>query len=473
VEEDKPQAKSSLPRLVLHASARSSCSQRVRIALRLKQLPFLEVAVDLDRREQEGESFRSLHPLGQVPVLVADGIALGQSLAILEWLQECWPERGTALLPVDPLQRQRAREIALIVTSLIQPFQLPGATRRHLIRHMEAAADPATTQELLQRFSRDHMERTLVQLESLLSGTRGRFSVGDTPTLADCCVVPQLEAAARLGVDVNRYYHLAGVFEQCRALEAFVAPEPTPSAATVPSSAPSSASGGTALTPALALRHKEPAAAVLSYLRDEANDPIAELEAVRAETCRLFPAAATKMTPLDVCLLLGWLVRGLGVKRAVEVGVFTGSSSLAIAANLPPDGRLIAFDPDAETSTIARHAWQRAGLNQKIELHLEDAGRGLPALAADADLAGQIDLAFIDGPNEAYGAHYELLLPLLRQGGLLVFDNTLWKGEVLRADSHDPRAQALRRLNRELRDDPRVHSCTLSLGDGLTLAIKR
>ena len=469
----------SLPQLVLHANWRSSSSQRVRIGLRLKQLPFREVTVDLDGREQEGEAYRRLHPIGQVPLLVADGVILGQSLAILEWLQECWPDRGAALLPADPLQRQRAREIALVVTSLIQPFQLPGATRRSLVQHLGLEADPAATQALLQRFSGAHLERTLAQLDALVAPGSGCFCVGDAPSLADCCVVPQLKAAARLGVDVNRFHHLARVYEHCRDLEAFRAPlspaAPQPQAAPAqaqPAGAGEEASGAE-LSPAIVLRRKEPEAAVVAYLLEEANAPIAELEAVRQESCRLFAPQATKMTPVDVCLLLGWLVRSLGVKLAVEVGVFTGSSSLALAANLPPDGRLIAFDVDGETAAVAQAAWQRAALSERIELRLEDAGPGLAHLATESGIAGQVDLAFIDGPNEAYAAHAEALLPLLRPGGLLVFDNTLWKGEVLRAASDDPRAQALRRLNRQLRDDPRLHSCTLSLGDGLSLAMKR
>ena len=152
------------------------------------------------------------------------------------------------------------------------------------------------------------------------------------------------------------------------------------------------------------------------------------------------------------------------------IGSYDGTN---MAANLPPDGRLIAFDVDGETAAVAQAAWQRAALSERIELRLEDAGPGLAHLATESGIAGQVDLAFIDGPNEAYAAHAEALLPLLRPGGLLVFDNTLWKGEVLRAASDDPRAQALRRLNRQLRDDPRLHSCTLSLGDGLSLAMKR
>lgn len=462
-----------LPHLVLHANQRSSSSQRVRIGLRLKQLPFSEVSVDLDGRQQEGEAYRRLHPIGQVPVLVADGVILGQSLAILEWLEERWPSRGSALLPADLLQRQRAREIALVITSLIQPFQLPGATRRSLLLHLGMEADPAAAQALLQRFSGAHLERTLAQLDTLVAPGCGRFCVGDAPSLADCCLVPQLQAAARLGVDVNRYHHLAGVYEHCRDLEAFCAPPPPAAQAPGQAAAAGMAASGAELPAAVVLRRKEPEAAVVAYLLEEANAPIPELEAVRQESCRLFAPQATKMTPVDVCLLLGWLVRSLGVRLAVEVGVFTGSSSLALAANLPPDGRLIAFDVDAETAAVAQAAWQRARLSERIELRLEDAGSGLARLAGEAGIAGQVDLVFIDGPNESYAAHAEALLPLLRPGGLLVFDNTLWKGEVLKAASDDPRATALRRLNRQLRDDPRVHSCTISLGDGLGLAMKR
>lgn len=217
-----------IPELVLHANWRSSSSQRVAIGLRLKQLPFRYVAVDLEGREQEGEAFRALHPGAQVPVLVADGVAMGQSLAILEWLEERWPERGQPLLAADPEQRRQARQIAQLIASLLQPFQLPGATRRRLLRHLLPAADPARAQELCRAFSRDHLEQGLATLEALVAAAGpGPFAVGDGPGLADCCIVPQLIAAAGLGVDGNRYPRLSRLYDSCQQLEAFRASHPS------------------------------------------------------------------------------------------------------------------------------------------------------------------------------------------------------------------------------------------------------
>lgn len=508
-----PMAAEGFPELVLHANWRSSSSQRVAIGLRLKQLPFRYVAVDLDAREQEGEAFRALHPGAQVPVLVADGVAMGQSLAILEWLEECWPDRGMPLLGGDPQTRWRARQIAQLIASLLQPFQLPGATRRRLLQHLAAELEPPEAMSRCRAFSREHLERGLATVEQLLAAAGdGPFAVGAAPGLADCCIVPQLISAAGLGVDVNRYARLSRLYERCQELDAFRASHPAlqpdaPEAAgvapagaaapvgmtaaaepnalpgkeqatgarTQPAAPPAAAGGMTAAAagPAELLRAKEPAAATGAFLLERANAPIPELAWVRQETARLFGPLATKMTPLDVCLLLRWLVGQLQARLVVEVGVFSGSSALALASGLGPQDRLIAFDPATDTTAIARQAWQRAGLAERISLRHEDAALGVPALAGEVGVAGRVDLAYVDGCNSQYRRNYEDLLPLLRPGGVIVFDNTLWKGGVADPGCTDPQALHLRELIEALRHDPRVESCSLSLGDGLTLARKR
>lgn len=218
------------------------------------------------------------------------------------------------------------------------------------------------------------------------------------------------------------------------------------------------------------LRAKEPAAATTAFLLERANPPIPQLAWVRQETARLFGPLATKMSPADGCLLLRWLVGQLQARLVVEVGVFSGSSSLAIASALAEGGRLIAFDTATDTTAIARQAWQRAGLSGRISLHLQDAALGLPALAQDPSVAGAVDLAYVDGCNTQYRRNYEDLLPLLRPGGVIVLDNTLWKGGVADPACSDPQALHLRELLEALARDPRVECCTLSLGDGLTLA---
>ena len=468
--------------LQLHANWRSSSSQRVAIGLRLKQLPFRYVPVDLEAREQESERFRALHPGAQVPVLVADGVAMGQSLAILEWLEERWPGRGQALLPVDAEARWRVRQIAQLIASLLQPFQLPGATRRRLLSHLQLDGDPARAQELCRAFSRDHLEHGLATLEQLLvQAGDGPFSVGEAPSLADCCLVPQLIAAAGLGVDVNRFPRLSRAYDTCQQLEAFRASHPgvqpdapgrgaEPAPGVPPSGAAAPGGGSAAL---LLMRAKEPEAATLSFLRERANPPIPQLDWVREQTAERFGPLATKMTALEVCLLLRWLVWQLQPQLLVEVGVFSGSSSLALASGLGEGGRLIAFDPATDTTAIARDAWQRAGLADRIELRHQDAAEGLPALAREPALAGAVDLAYVDGCNLQYARNLEDLLPLMRPGGLIVLDNTLWKGGVADPACVDPQAVHLRQLIERLAGDRLLQSCTLGLGDGLTLVRRR
>lgn len=481
-----PTAAEGFPELVLHANWRSSSSQRVAIGLRLKQLPFRYVAVDLDAREQEGEAFRALHPGAQVPVLVADGVAMGQSLAILEWLEERWPDRGVPLLSGDPQTRWRARQIAQLIASLLQPFQLPGATRRRLLQHLAAELEPPQAAARCRAFSREHLERGLATVEQLVAAAGdGPFAVGAAPGLADCCIVPQLISAAGLGVDVNRFGRLSQLYERCQGLDAFRASHPSrqpdaPAAGAAPAgaAAPVGATAAAGVTaagagPAQLLRAKEPAAATGAFLLERANAPIPELAWVRQETARLFGPLATKMTALDVCLLLRWLVGQLQARLVVEVGVFSGSSSLALASGLAPGGLLIGFDPATDTTAIARQAWRRAGLAERISLRHEDAALGVPALAGEAAVAGRVDLAYVDGCNSQYRRNYDDLLPLLRPGGVIAFDNTLWKGGVADPACTDPLALHLRELIEALRCDPRVHSCSLSLGDGLTLVRKR
>ena len=479
--------------LTLYGHWRSSCTQRVQIGLRLKGVPYRYVPIDLARREQEGEAFRALHPGAQVPVLVAgQGEAvLSQSLAILEWLEETFPNQGVPLLPADPLARFRAREIAQFVATTLQPFQLPGAIRRRWIACFTAGWPPQADQEkdgredgqaaegLCSAFSRAHLEALLPELQRLVGRSEGPFCLGTEPSLADCCVVPQLEGAARLGVDVNRWPALSRLAEHARQVAAFRESEPlrqcdapalqgpTPAAGVAPAGG-----GGGLLGPLQALAGKEPADGLRRYLLEEANAPIPQLEWVRQQTALRFPALTTKVSAVEICLLLRWLTELWQPSLAVEVGVFTGSSSLAIATALPAGGRLIGFDIAEDSTALARQAWQRAGVAERVSLRLEDGALGLPRLQGE-DLAGKVDLAYVDGANNQYQKNLEDVLPLLRPGGLLVFDNTLWKGEVADSSSTDSQAAHLRELNRQLRQDPNLLSCVLSLGDGVSLAIKR
>jgi predicted O-methyltransferase YrrM len=166
------------------------------------------------------------------------------------------------------------------------------------------------------------------------------------------------------------------------------------------------------------------------------------------------------------------LVKLIGAKRCIEIGVFTGYSSIAVALALPADGRIIACDVSEEWTSIARRFWREAGVEHKIELKLQPAALTLQALLAAGE-TGSYDFAFIDADKPAYDTYYELLLKLLRPGGLIALDNTLWSGHVANPNDRDPNTVALRALNDKLHRDERIDLSLLPVGDGLTLARKR
>ena len=174
----------------------------------------------------------------------------------------------------------------------------------------------------------------------------------------------------------------------------------------------------------------------------------------------------------DEAALLALLVKILGARRALEVGTFTGYSALAIAAALPPGGRLVCCDVSREWTDVGRPFWREAGLDDRIDLRIAPAQDTLAALAADGG-AGTFDFAFIDADKSGYDAYYEHALVLLRDGGLVAIDNTLWSGHVADASHVDEDTVALRKLNDKIRADQRVDMCLMSVGDGVTLARKR
>jgi caffeoyl-CoA O-methyltransferase len=168
---------------------------------------------------------------------------------------------------------------------------------------------------------------------------------------------------------------------------------------------------------------------------------------------------------------LGMLVRMIRATRALEVGVFTGLSSLHVALAMPPEGRLIACDVNAETTAIARRYWRAAGVDGKVELRLAPALDTLDTLLADG-AAESFDFAFVDADKENYRHYYERVLRLLRPGGLAAFDNVLWHGSVIDAAVQDKDTQAIREFNASLHVDKRVMLSLVAIGDGLTLALK-
>ena len=169
---------------------------------------------------------------------------------------------------------------------------------------------------------------------------------------------------------------------------------------------------------------------------------------------------------------MAFLLRLMGAKRCLEIGVFTGYSSLAAALALPEDGRIIACDVSEEWTAIARRYWREAGVEGKIELRLGPALDTLDQLLGEGE-AGRFDFAFIDADKENYLSYYERVLPLLRSGGLIAVDNVLWSGRVADPEVADADTVAIRHFNDCLHRDERVDLCVVPIGDGLTLARKR
>lgn len=170
--------------------------------------------------------------------------------------------------------------------------------------------------------------------------------------------------------------------------------------------------------------------------------------------------------------LLALLVRMLRARRCLEIGTFTGYSALVVARVLPAGSRLICCDVSAQWTAIARRFWRRAGVSRKIELRLAPALGTLDALLARGG-AGSFDFAFIDADKASYLAYYERCLKLVRRGGLIAADNTLWGGSVADARNQSVDTRAIRAFNRRLLRDRRVDMALVPVGDGLTLALKR
>ena len=206
--------------------------------------------------------------------------------------------------------------------------------------------------------------------------------------------------------------------------------------------------------------------ALYGYLLDVSLREAPLLQRLRAET-RAMPTAQWQIAP-EQGQFMALLVRLMGARRILEVGTFTGYSALCMAAELPDDGQLVCCDLPGDYNAVARRYWQEAGLAERIELRLA------PALDTLAGMeAGSFDLAFIDADKANYPAYLEEALRLVRQGGLILFDNVLWSGRVLEAEPDSDDTRAIQALNRALKIDERVDLSLLPLGDGLTLCRKR
>jgi caffeoyl-CoA O-methyltransferase len=198
-----------------------------------------------------------------------------------------------------------------------------------------------------------------------------------------------------------------------------------------------------------------------------------ELAKLREATAT-HPRAGMQISP-EQGALLQVLVKLTGARRTIEIGVFTGYSALAVALALPPDGSILACDISDEFTRVGRPYWERAGVADKIDLVLEPALHTLDARLAMGE-GGRYDFAFIDADKASYDGYYERCLNLLRAGGLIAIDNTLWSGRVAAETvdaTADPDTAALQWLNAKLQRDERVDLALLPIGDGLTLARKR
>ncbi|MFM7448078.1 MAG: class I SAM-dependent methyltransferase, partial [Leptolyngbyaceae cyanobacterium] len=210
--------------------------------------------------------------------------------------------------------------------------------------------------------------------------------------------------------------------------------------------------------------------ALYHYLLENSLREPEILARLRSETAK-HPMNMMQISP-EQGQFMALLVRLLGARKTLEVGVFTGYSSLVVALALPPDGKLVACDVSEEYTTIARRFWQEAGVADKIDLQIGPAVETLDRLLQQGE-AGTFDFAFIDADKSNYDAYYERALHLLRAGGVIAIDNVLWSGDVADPTVQDARTNAIRQLNQKIHQDNRVLISLLPIGDGLTLAMKQ
>ena len=190
---------------------------------------------------------------------------------------------------------------------------------------------------------------------------------------------------------------------------------------------------------------------------------------LREETAQM-PQSGMQISP-DQGQFFSFLINLIGAEKALEIGTFTGYSALAVASALPPHGKLVCSDVSEEWTSIGKRYWSEAGVAEKIDLRLGPAVETLDALIDEGE-SGNFDFAFIDANKVGYDEYYERALKLVRANGLIAIDNVLWNGNVADPTQTDESTEALRAIARKVRDDKRVGSCMLCVGDGITLARK-
>ena len=209
---------------------------------------------------------------------------------------------------------------------------------------------------------------------------------------------------------------------------------------------------------------------IYNYILDNSLRDMPILEKLREETIKM-PDGNMQISSVQG-QFMALLVRMLEVKKIVEVGTFTGYSSLVMALALPDNGQIVACDISEEYTEVALRFWKEAGVVDKIDLRLGLAVETLTEILSNGE-AGTFDMAFIDADKRNYKVYYEKCLELLRPGGLILIDNVLWYGKPARLEETDTDTTAIRNLNKNIYKDERVEMSMITVGDGLTLALKR
>lgn len=208
---------------------------------------------------------------------------------------------------------------------------------------------------------------------------------------------------------------------------------------------------------------------IYGYLCDVAVDEPALLRQLREETAQL-EYSEMQISP-EQGQFMSLLIKLMDVKRAIEIGTFTGYSSICVASAMPKDGKLICCDISPQWTDIAQRYWTLAKLQEKIDLYIQPAEKTLQMLL-DNGAGNSFDFVFIDADKQNYVMYYEMALRLLRKDGIIAVDNTLWSGAVADPNNTEPGTRAIRRFNEMLKQDNRVTKSLLTIGDGLTLVLK-
>jgi len=206
-----------------------------------------------------------------------------------------------------------------------------------------------------------------------------------------------------------------------------------------------------------------------NYLCDVSVNESELLRQLREETARL-EYSVMQISP-EQGQFMSLLIKLMGAKRAIEIGTFTGYSSICVASAMPEEGRLICCDISPQWTSMAEKYWALAKLEEKIDLYSQPAETTLQMLLDDG-AEKSFDFVFIDADKQNYITYYEMALRLLRKGGIIAVDNTLWSGAVADPENIEPGTRAIRRFNDMVKEDERVSTSLLTIGDGLTLILK-